>query len=177
MNRLCQLPAFILRYMRHSNAFAISSDFSAIAFSANISIIKENERNRWLIYENKAFSLLRLRLRQLSVFYLYGNKGCRAREEADWKVFNPAKNFYNGWPDLLRLPCWYCIGTQILCRMRNPLMFHRTRAAKLRTVQRFSLSNIDKKHSFRHSELWITSKNSWRKCKNMNWASTLFRRP
>ena len=47
----------------------------------------------------------------------------------------------------------YCIGTQILCRMCNPLMFHRTRAAKLRTVQRFSLSNIDKKHSFRHSEL------------------------
>lgn len=93
MNRLCQLPAFILRYMRHSNAFAISSDFSAIAFSANISIIKENERNRWLIYENKAFSLLRFRLRQLSVFYLYGNKGCRAREEADWKVFHPAKTF------------------------------------------------------------------------------------
>lgn len=93
MNRLCQLPAFILRYMRHSNAFAISSDFSAIAFSANISIIKENERNRWLIYESKAFSLLRFRLRQLSVFYLYGNKGCRAREEADWKVFHPQKTF------------------------------------------------------------------------------------
>lgn len=52
-------PAFILRYMLHNNASAISGDFFAIAFSANISIIKENERSRLLIYESKAFSLLR----------------------------------------------------------------------------------------------------------------------